>query len=149
MDRQLPDNEQRPAGGEPQTGRDFAARRTVLKGISSLPIVATLASGRSAAAASALNCATTVATPETADVRTFLLSEDPMVQIPGSGNPPLYTIGPFGDGLRIYTLTADDGTSRTYTEATFLVDADGDGTPGEARFLLASCYTSFVTAQVL
>lgn len=128
----------------------FAARRTVLKGISSVPLVATLASGHSAAAASALNCAVDTPNTEPATITFNELSDDVMVGYPDPEEPTgpasLYFVNSTqvpGDQTLYVRSTPRGEYPAEYVQAIFPVDPDGSGMLVD-RPLLASCHTSFV-----
>lgn len=147
MDKQTPDTRDT-VSPDRADARGFAARRTVLKGLTGLPVAVTLASGQSAAAASALQCAESP-TP---------IEDDPFVvnRLPAEAwedvDPMVFSTNYLGEDLYVngntngvlYERTEATDTQRTYVKFEFTVDADGDGVAGEGRFLLASCYNSFV-----
>lgn len=145
----------------------FASRRTVIKGISSLPIVATLATGRPAAAASALQCAANgLQTAPT--VGTVLEIPTAEVLFPGATViPPVVTMEFFSRVLVVPSDAASepvdafrysvdgflyehlgqstiDPTREQFTAIGFTVDADGSNVATPGVPLMASCYNSAI-----
>ena len=113
----------------PDQGRAFASRRTIIKGLTSaVPIVMTVGCGKAMANASSFQCITAPV-------------QEPVECIDSQDYPD-------GDGW-LRTATPQNGTTTTDTEAQqCLVYVDQDGTQVSSRTdglpVTLSCYSSFM-----